>query len=205
MEVDRLDRIARQEMDRVERLGQAQQVLVVGPVADPPAAVEVGDVGRAADGPERDPVAAQLDVVRRVPGVERELRRRRLDQLGDHRPGRTAPAASRARRSGPGRTQDLARVGVEEVHADLGQDAQRADVDRLQLVGRQELGRAVAHPRLGPRRLLRQRRCGHGPHGRRRDGAGAPRPRPCPCPSRRSPWVSVGPRPSARGRPPAQL
>ena len=60
MEVDRLDRIARQEVDGVERLGQPQQVLVVGAVADPPAAVEVGDVGRAADGPEGDPVATQL-------------------------------------------------------------------------------------------------------------------------------------------------
>ena len=87
-------------------LGQPQQVLVVGPVADPPAAVEVGDVRRAADGPERHPVAAELDVVRRVPGVERERRRRGPDQLGDHL--RVEPDALRAgldvgagRRAGP--------------------------------------------------------------------------------------------------------
>ena len=57
--------------------------------------------------------------------------------------------------AGPCRAEDLARVGVEEVHPDLGQHAERADVDRLQLVGRQELRRAHVHPRLGPRRLLR--------------------------------------------------
>ena len=73
MEVDRLDGIARQEVDRVERLGQAQQVLVVDAVPDPPAAVEVGDIRRAADGPEGDPVAAQLDVALGIAGVEREL------------------------------------------------------------------------------------------------------------------------------------
>ena len=41
VEVDRLDRVAGQEMDGVERLAEPQQVLVVGAVADPPAAVEV--------------------------------------------------------------------------------------------------------------------------------------------------------------------
>ena len=46
-------------------------------------------------------------------------------------------------------------MGVEEVHPDLGEDAKRAGVDRLELIGGQQLGRAVAHPRLGPRRLLR--------------------------------------------------
>ena len=183
MEVDRLHRVARQEVDGVERLGQAQQVLVVGPVADPPAAIEVGDVGRAADGPERDPVATELDVTRGVAGMERELRRRGLDQLGDHR-GVEAHPLRIGLDGRPGGAQDLARVGVEEVHPDLGQDAQRAGMDRLELVGRQQLGRAVAQARLGPRRLLRQRRCGHGLHDRHLAGDGAPRPRPCPCPSR---------------------
>ena len=99
MEVDRLHRVARQEMDGVERLGQPQQVLVVGPVADPAAAVEVGDVGRAADGPEGDPVATELEVARGVAGMERELRRRGRDQLGDHRRVEADPLLIRARRS----------------------------------------------------------------------------------------------------------
>ena len=79
VQVDRLHRIAGQEVDGVERLRQAEQVLVVLPVADAPAAVQVGHVRRAADGPERHPVAAELEVVGRVPGVERERRRRRPD------------------------------------------------------------------------------------------------------------------------------
>ena len=69
VDVDRLDRVARQEVDRVERLAEAQQVLVVLAVADPPTAVEVRHVRRAADGPERHPVAAEPEVVR--PGSRR--------------------------------------------------------------------------------------------------------------------------------------
>jgi len=54
VEVDRLHGVARQEVDRVERLGEAQEVLVVDPVADAATAVQVGDVGWAADRPEGD-------------------------------------------------------------------------------------------------------------------------------------------------------
>ena len=159
VQVDGLDRVAGQEMDRVERLAQAQQVLVVDPVADPPAAVEVGHVGRAADRPEGDPVATQLQVVLGIPGMQGEGRGRGQDQLGDHR--RVEPDTQRAFLGlGAGPPQDLARVGIEEVHADLGQHAQGAEVDRLQLVGRDDLRRPVAHPWLGPRRLLWRRVAG---------------------------------------------
>ena len=153
--VDRLDRVARQEVDRVEQLRESQQVLVVLAVAGAPAAVEVGDVGRAPDRPERHPVAAELDVTLGVPGMERERSGRRLDRLGDHL--RVEPNALRV---GVGmrscRLEHLAGIGIEEVHADLGQDAQRRDVDRLELVGGDDLGRRVAHPRLRPRPLLGQ-------------------------------------------------
>ena len=70
VEVDRLDRVAGQEVDGVERLPEPQQVLVVGAVADPPAAVEIRDVRRAADGAEGYPVAAELDVVGGIARVE---------------------------------------------------------------------------------------------------------------------------------------
>ena len=52
VDVDRLDRVAGEEVDRVEHLEEPDEVLVVGPVADPPAAVEVGDVRRAATVPK---------------------------------------------------------------------------------------------------------------------------------------------------------
>ena len=155
VDVDRLDRVAGEEVDRVERLGQPQQVLVVGAVADPAAVVQVSDVGRAADRPERHPVATDPEVVGGIPGVERELGRGGLDRLGDH--VRVEADALGAGLDGrPGRHEQVARLGVEEVHPDLGQDPERPEVDRLQLVGGDRLGRAVRHPRLGPRPLLGQ-------------------------------------------------
>ena len=66
VEVDRLDRVAGEEVDDVEHLEQADEVLVVGPVADPPPAVGGEDVGRAGYGAEGDVVAADDQVVLRV-------------------------------------------------------------------------------------------------------------------------------------------
>ena len=109
VDVDRLDRVAGEEVDGVQRLPEAQQVLVVLAVADAPPTIEVRHVRRRADRPERHPVAAELEVARRVPGVERERRGGRPDRLGDHvrvephalRVGRRVrarpPAAPRAR------------------------------------------------------------------------------------------------------------
>ena len=59
---------------------------------------------------------------------------------------------------GAGGGEQLARLRVEEVHPDLGEDPQRRVVDRLQLVGRDDLGRRVAQARLGERPLLGQAR-----------------------------------------------
>src|SRR5690242_2172315 len=83
MDVDRLDRVAAEEMDRVEHLAEADEGLVVRPVADPSAVVEIGDVRSAGDGPERGPVAAHLEVAGGVPRMEDEARRRGADALGD--------------------------------------------------------------------------------------------------------------------------
>jgi hypothetical protein len=156
MQVDRLDGVPGEEVDGIQRLGEAQQVPVVVAVADPPATVEVGDVRWAPDGPERDPVGTELDVVLFVPGMERERRGRRADPLGDH--GRVeTDALAAVFRLGTRRTQDLAGLYVEEVHPDLGEHAERRVMDRLELVGRQDLDRPVPEPRLGPRPLLGQR------------------------------------------------
>ncbi len=155
VDVHRLDRVAGEEMDGVERLAEAQEVLVIDPVADAPATVEVRHVRRTADRPECHPVAAELQVVGGVPGVQRERRGRCLDRLGDH-VGIEPDALCIGRGLGTSRPQRLARVRVEEVHPELGQDAQRRVVDRLDLVGGQDLGRPVAHPRLRPRPLHRE-------------------------------------------------
>jgi len=155
VDVDRLDRVTGDEVDDLEHLGEADEVLVVGPVAHPPAALQVGDVRGTRDGAEGDPVAADPQVPRRVPGMERERRRRSRDDRQDHRPIEPyALAADLDACAGGG--QQRPGIGVQEVHADLLEDAQGRLVDRLQLIGRDGLGRCVAHPRLGPRSLRRQ-------------------------------------------------
>jgi hypothetical protein len=123
VDIDGLHRIPGQEMDRIQQLRQPQQVLVVLAVAGPSSAIEVGDIGRAPHGPEGDPIATELDVALGVAGMKRERRRGRPDRLG-HEVRVEANALRvwldlRARRA-----QHLARIGIEEVHADLGQHAQ---------------------------------------------------------------------------------
>ena len=155
VDVDRLDRVAGDEVDDLEHLGKADEVLVVGPVAHPAAALQVGDVRGTRDGAEGHPVAADQQVPRRVPGMERERRRRGRDDRRDHRPIEpNALAAGLDACAGGG--QQRPGIGVQEVHADLLEDAQGRLVDRLQLIGRDGLGRRVAHPWLRPRSLRRQ-------------------------------------------------
>jgi len=52
--------------------------------------------------------------------------------------------------------QQIARALVEEVHPDLGEDAERRDMDRLDLVVGQDPRRLVPHPGLADRALLGQ-------------------------------------------------
>ena len=84
VEVDGLHRVAGQEVDDVEVLAQPEQVLVVGPVADPAAAVHVGHVGRAGHGAEGHGRSADGQAVVGVPGVEAERRGRGGDPLEHH-------------------------------------------------------------------------------------------------------------------------
>ena len=110
VQVDRLDGIAADEVDDVERLAQPQQVAERGPVARPADTVEVDDVGRAADRSEREMVAADRERVLRVPRVHLERRRAGPDQVGHQlrveadavgasaRPRRRRPRAGHATR-----------------------------------------------------------------------------------------------------------
>ncbi len=56
--VDRLDRIAADEMNRIETLPEANEVLIVAPVAGPPASRAVKRIGGARHGAESDVPAA---------------------------------------------------------------------------------------------------------------------------------------------------
>ena len=166
VEVDRLDRVARQEVDGVERLAEAQQVLVVGAVADPPAAVEVGHVRRAADGPEGDPVAAELDVVVGVAGVEREARRRRPDQLGDHR--RVEPDALRIGRRPRRRPRAGPRARRRRGSPSRSRTARAASRGGWPRARRPRRPRSAGSASAaGPTVAAAARRCAHGPRDRR--------------------------------------
>ena len=98
MDVDRLDRIAAPEMDRVERLPEPDEILVVGVVAGPAAAVAVGAVGRRGDRAEGHVAVADHEIAGRVARMQREAVRRLADLRLDQRRDRTARAASRRRR-----------------------------------------------------------------------------------------------------------
>jgi hypothetical protein len=151
-QVHGLDRIAAHEMDDVEGLRQADQVAVILEVAVAPAALQVGDVGRAADGGEGDVVGADGQVARRVARVQGEAGRgitqRRLDQAAveAHSLGARFDAGARL-------FEDVARFGVQEVHADLFEDLHRGVVDRLDLVLGEHLDRPVGIAQHAPGKL----------------------------------------------------
>jgi hypothetical protein len=105
-QVGRLERAAALLVDDVERADHLHVVAEVGVVAGPPAAVDVGDERRAADGREDDVAATELEVLRGIPGVEAE-RRGRLATSSSTRSGsrrtrrvwRSTVAPAPARRS----------------------------------------------------------------------------------------------------------
>ena len=156
VDVDRLDRVAGEEVDDVEHLAEPDEVLVVGPVADPPAAVEVVDVRRARHRPEGDPVAADLEVVRRVRGVERERRRRGLDPL--ERPARARSGPARCRPGRPRRRpsgDSRASGSRKSIPISASTRSEARWIDSSSSAETTSVGR-VADPRLGPRPLRRQ-------------------------------------------------
>ena len=156
VDVDRLDRIAGDEVDRVEHLAELQQVVEADVVAGAANAVEPDEVRRAGHGAVGHPVAADVQVLLRVPTVQRELGRGGGDPLDDHLLGE-ANVLPGLVDLGAGGSQHAARLAVPDVHADALEDRQRRIVNRLQLVGRHDLGVVESHARLLPRPLQRQR------------------------------------------------
>ncbi len=158
VDVDRLDRIAADEVDRVQR-------------SAPAAAGSGSRRGRRCAGRRRDRRRWGRCRPCRTPSSRRRSRRSCAGfqvcsvnsagavamQLGRPSPGRTGPVRSLVDRRRPRRTM-RARLGVEHVHADVAQDPQRGQVDRLDLLRRRPPPRrAVAQARLGERSLLGER------------------------------------------------
>ena len=152
MQVDRLDGVATDEVDGVEHLASRNRSWK--PARSPGRRTPSRSTmfGGLPTEPNASPVATDRECVCRVPGVQRERRRRMSDQLGRPARGRSG----RGRRPvdlGAGGREQVTRLRIEEVHADLVEDAQRRVMDRLELVGRHDLGRSVDHARLGERAL----------------------------------------------------
>ena len=82
-QVGRLEGPAALLVDDVERADHADVVDEVSVIAGAPAAVDVGHERRTADRREHDVTVAEREVLRRVPGVEPEGRRRLDDQFLD--------------------------------------------------------------------------------------------------------------------------
>ena len=153
VDVRRLDRIAAPHMDRRQHLPQAQELLVVLEIADPPPALEIAGVGRAAHGAEDQPVAAEDERALRVAAMEAEGLRRladlRLDQIG-----READAVAVGRDIGAGLCQERLGLVVQDIDADFLQDRQRRAVDGLELVVGDSGHRIERPARLRPDRGL---------------------------------------------------
>ena len=151
-EVVRLERAAALLVDDVERPDEPDVVDEVGEVARPPAAIEVADEGRPADRPEHEVRAAEDDVALGVPGVELEggwcAGDERLDLVGIEPD--TAVGSIDGR---PGAPEGIERPVAEHLDADLGQDPKRGAMDRLDVVGRQDLDRSERVGQAAPRKL----------------------------------------------------
>ena len=156
MDVDRFDRVAGDEVDRVEHLSQLQEVIEPGPVTDVAHPIETDDVRRAGDRPVGHPGAADVQVLVRIPAVQSELGGRGGDPFEDQLLGKADVLAGLID-IGAGIAEQAARLPVPDVHADSFEDRQRGGVDRFQLVCRHHLGVVETHARLLPRTLQGER------------------------------------------------
>lgn len=132
---DRRANLVAQHVDAVEMLRQADQLTIVAHVTSAAAAFTVMHIGRSRHQREVDDVAAN----RHLPGwVARRQgvgRRCRLQRLGDqpaiepHRHGAVVDIGTSA-------LEQRQRTPVHHLHAEIFQDVQRGQMDRLDLVRR---------------------------------------------------------------------
>src|SRR5271169_6965073 len=147
MNVDGLDGIAAPQMDTVEGLAEADEVLKVAMDARPASPVPVESVGRACDRRESGKGAADDEVARRVAGVELELPRRLADLRLDESRVKMNTIGRRID-IGATRFQNRRSLRMEKVHADFLEDGEGSVMNCLQFVGRQQIDGFEAQPRL---------------------------------------------------------
>ena len=152
-EVVRLERAAALLVDDVERPDHPDVVDEVGEVAGAPAAIEVADEGRARRPPRRRGSSRRRRC--RARGSGRGARTWRA-RVGDQRLDLVGIEPDTAVRPIDGRAGAGERVEgpvAEHLDADLGQDPERGAVDRLDVVGRQDLDRPERVGQAPPREL----------------------------------------------------
>ena len=133
MNIDRLDRIAADEVNRIETLPKANEVLIVVLGAGPPPTGAVERIGGARHGAESDVASADREIARRIARVQLEFLRREAD-VGLDKIGIKANAARGGIDVGAGPFQHCAGLVVQEVDADLLEHAERRLMDRFELV-----------------------------------------------------------------------
>ena len=150
VDIDRLHRVSAGEMDAVEILRQLHQIAVVGPVAGPPPALDVGTVRRRRDVTEHHVPSADGDLAVGIARRQREFGRRLADHLHDqiaaHAHILAVDDAARV-------AQDSDRIGMQELDADFLQHPHSAIVDSVDAFRRQRFGRPVDIDDIGPRHL----------------------------------------------------
>ena len=152
-QIGRLQRAAALLVDDVERADEPDVVDEVREVAGPAAAIEVRHERGPADGAEHEMALAEDDVPFRVPRVQRELRRRRGDELLDLR-GVEADVAGQPVHAGARPGEGVQDAIAKDLEPDLGQDPERGPVEGLDLVRGQDLDRAERVGQPAPRELL---------------------------------------------------
>src|SRR5689334_19470454 len=112
VDIECIDRSIARCVDAIEELAELQKVTVIGKRSRPPSVVEIRTIGRAANRTEGNPLAADLNVVSRIPREECESLRgglkRRLNDLAPN-----ANALPLYGRSGLG--QDIPRFGIQNI------------------------------------------------------------------------------------------
>ena len=105
MHIERIDGTAARGVNAVEELRQLHEIHGVLQRAGPAAPVEVGTIGRPADGREGDPLSANPDGVFGVSRMKDEFGRRGLQRLLDNVAADADPVA---RHDGAGIGQNFA-------------------------------------------------------------------------------------------------
>jgi hypothetical protein len=136
------------------RLAETQQIAVLTVAPGTPLALQVGDVWSAADGGKVDAVATEGNVVLRVARVYDEARRRRGHALLDEAAVEAHDLAF-VIHLGTGGGEDVERFRQQEGDAEFFENAQRRQMDLLNLIGGQRLDGSVGIHQIAPRQLMK--------------------------------------------------